>query len=123
MGYPNVSGIFSLGLTAEKYMELGKKEIEEYVLALRGYLQQRVKQVSGLSLQYDFSGENCSQIVRLIFDYDGGDFDRFLFAERVFLNTEKTKHGRSLRLGLHYYNDESDIDRFIEVIKKYERAG
>lgn len=90
-------------------------------MELRRYLEERISEVSGLRMQYSFEEENQSQIVRLLFEEGEEDFARWLASQGVQLNADMTQEGWSLRIGFHYYNNRADIERLVDVIKKYER--
>lgn len=119
MGYPNVAGIYSLGLVAENYLKLGGTNIEEYVNELRDYLINKIKLLQGISLQYTFQKNNLSQIIKLRIRNTGEDLFDCFAKNNIALNCEEENQEYVLRVGLHYYNNKEDIDHFIHVIKEY----
>lgn len=119
IGYPHIDGIYGVGMAAEHYNSMGRKEIEKYVCGLADYFRKRVETTEGISLKYDFPQENRCQIVYAIVgnsvNIDDKDFkDAKVFAH--FSNTNE-KAGRGIRVSFHYYNNEEDIDRFFKVIE------
>lgn len=123
IGYPHADGIYGLGLVAEQNTLLGMKNIEEYVLSLADEFRIRAENTRGIHLTYDYPDKNRSQIVSITLD-DGvkitdGDFE----AAKVFAHImAKSDGGREIRVGLHYYNNLDDIDRFFRVIEAKRKA-
>lgn len=120
LGYPNVAGIYALSLVAEKYLELGGEKIEQYLLHLRTYLEERLKTVSGVDSKYAFRGKNRSQIVYLNAFAAESLSHECLQREGLFCDVHERdeKNETELRIGLHYYNNEEDIDRAIAILQK-----
>jgi len=118
LGYPNVAGIYALSCVAQKYQELGGNNIERYLMHLRDYLEERVKETTGISMKYNFEEAQKSQIVYLKFYGESPLTHEMLQEAGVFCDVHETdsRHETELRIGLHYYNNEQDIDRFIETI-------
>lgn len=120
LGFPNVSGIYGLGLVAERYCALGAQTIERYLAELRSYLCQQVELTSGLRLRYHFRQENQSQIVCLLADSTLHITDQQLWQRRAVcdLKGSDSQTGELiLRVALHYYNTKEDIDRLILAIQ------
>ena len=120
LGFPNVSGIYGLGLVAERYCALGAQTIERYLAELRSYLCQQVELTSGLRLRYHFRQENQSQIVCLLADSTLHITDQQLWQRRAVCDLKGSDPQTGeliLRVALHYYNTKEDIDRLILAIQ------
>ena len=92
----------------------------EYVMALADAFRQRVRNTDGIQMGYIFPKQNHSQIIpiRLAPQIDVADAD--FRAAKVFAHTAPpdAEGWREMRIGLHYYNNKEDIDRFFSVIDK-----
>ncbi len=120
-GYPNVSGIYGIGKVAERYMELGKDDIHRYILSLNHYLEEKVRDIDGVTFWSDFPEENRSGIMILVLDdtvkATNEDFVRAKVKAHI-SSGELYGAKRAMRISVHYYNDTTDIDRLVEVLKK-----
>lgn len=120
-GYPDMPGIYGLFLTSEAYQRLGGELIEDYLMDLRHYLVKKIEETPGVSLYYQFDDKNCSQIVHVLLDgaYEVA-YDSFREAG-VMCNAYEDEKGTGLRIGLHYYNNEEDIDKLFAVISNAKK--
>lgn len=118
LGFPTVSGIFGLGIAAEKYSELGRGDIRDYVFGLQDYLRSKVEAAKDISLLYDFPQENRSAIAVLLFEPGAAVSNEMLRGAKVIASLKPFDgEGRQImRVGLHYYNNKEDIDGLFEVI-------
>lgn len=114
MGYPNVIGIFCLGLAAERYLQLGSEDIEKHVEELHRYLLQKTDG-SSLKPVYRFSEKNRGSIVYLRTDCSPDRLRGFLSEKKIFVDF----HGDSIRISLHYFNNKRDIDRLVDAVEMY----
>lgn len=118
LGYPNVSGIYALGLVAEHYLALGAKEIEERVLSLAEFAAREGAKLPGATVRGFYPRrENRSAIVTLVLD---GRYEPDAVALRkkgIAVPVRRTEEGAELRLSLHYYNTKEDISRLLEALK------
>lgn len=120
-GYPNVSGIFGLSLVAKKFCELGKKDVEEYIVSLMDYLQAQVEELPGVHFWSDYPKENRSGIAILCFDENVSLTNEDLEKAHIVAHIRDGKmygYPKAMRIGAHYYNNLSDIDQLVDVIKK-----
>ena len=117
-GYPNVSGIFGLSLVSKRYNELGRKDVEDYILHLNKYLEDKVKDIEGIHFWSDYEMDNRSGIVILCFDKEVN--------KQKLIDNNIIAHVRdggmygypvAMRIGLHYYNNEEDIDCLVNALK------
>ncbi len=120
LGYPNVAGIYALGLVAQRYLKLGKENIEIYVLALQDYLEKNVATIPGACMGAYYPQKNKSSISNILLD------DRFdlqpstLKKNGVFLDVrDGAPYNKKyyMRVAIHYFNNTNDIDRLLNVIK------
>ena len=120
LGFPTVSGIYGLGLSSAKYLELSADDIAEYVLGLGDYLKERIDTAKGVRLAYDFSRENRSGIHVLCIDEENGVTGEKLLAAGIGAGVKpgSTQGTQEMRVALHYYNNKEDINRLIDVIGK-----
>jgi len=125
MGGLHNSGVYSVRLVIEHYLELGKEDVQNYILDLVEYCYQKANACPFTSLAYPFSPENRSGIVVLhvhgkyklsaqqlknrgvVVPVNGG-----LFPDRGAPNPNY-----SIRMGIHYYNNKEDIDKFFTAIE------
>lgn len=118
IGHQHIDGIYGLSLVAAQNTALGMDTIENYVLDLADYFRQRVRETKSLRLMYDFAPENCSQIICLRLDATLNITDAIFEKSGVFVSVKPTEVDgeQEIRVGLHYYNNKADIDRFFDVI-------
>lgn len=123
IGHQHSDGIYGLGLVAAKNTALGMKDIERYVLALGDYFRRCAEETEGVTLTYVFSPENRSQIISVQLDSVLKVTDADFRTAKVFthLGVPDADGLREIRVGLHYYNNRGDIDRFFAVIRKNNR--
>ncbi len=125
MGGLHNSGVYCVRLVIEHYLELGKEDVQNYILNLVEYCYQKAENCPVTSLVYHFAPENRSGIVVLsvpgkyrlstqqlkdrgvIVPVNGG-----LLPDRGTPNLNY-----SIRLGIHYYNNKEDIDKLFAAIE------
>ena len=117
MGYPNVAGIYGLGLAAEHYLALGAQNIADYVGSLYEALSEKVKASAGMRLRWEFPKQNRSGLVYLDTDCPAQALQQYLEEQNIVVDQK----GDSLRISLHYFNNLEDIDRLIDAVKRYRR--
>ncbi|MBR0373810.1 MAG: aminotransferase class V-fold PLP-dependent enzyme [Mogibacterium sp.] len=118
LGWPNVCGIYGLGIQADNYNKLGKYDIKEYVDGLVAYAIEQGKGIDGIRRAYDFAPERQSEI--LVFEVDEDvdmtpeDFEK----ENVKTHLQYSLSGRLLiRLGIHMFHTRDDIDAVMRVFR------
>ncbi len=125
MGGLHNSGVYCVRLVIEHYLELGKEDVQNYILDLVEYCYQKTDACSFTSLAYRFAPENRSGIVVLsvpekyklktqqlkdrgvIVPVNGG-----LLPDLGALNSNY-----SIRMGIHYYNNTEDLDKIFAAIE------
>jgi cysteine desulfurase / selenocysteine lyase len=101
--------LHAMGASADRMLEIGPAAIEARVLQLADQARARLR---NLGAQVT---DTCSQIVTAKFDdRDVSALARDLKARRVIV---AARHG-FLRVSPHFYNNESDLDRLDEELRK-----
>lgn len=126
MGGLHNSGVYCVRLVIEHYLELGKEDVQNYILDLVAYCYKKADDCPFTSLVYRFAPKNQSGIVVLrvpgkyrlstrqlkergiIAPVNGGSLP-----DRGAPNSDY-----SIRLGIHYYNNKEDIDKLFAAIEE-----
>lgn len=117
LGYPTVSGIYGLGLTAAKYLDFGGTLIHRYVNELSTYLLQGVAAIEGIQPCYSFTSEEKSAIHLLSISGSRTITDEMQRKAKTAVNIRTASDGNTYaRISLHYYNNLEDIDRFLTLV-------
>ena len=119
-GSHNFTAVEGLTRTIDAYLRLGGKDIEAYVLSLADYAYERAASLPDVSILGDFESSHRSNIVTFLFPQNWT-------VTRDYLNT----HGIAAmplgpgrcRIGIHYYNNREDIDRFFDCLEEAGRSG
>jgi len=118
-GYPNAPGIYAMGLVAQRYNTLGGQAIGDYTLSLAEEIRCQAARRPGLVIWSDYPPENLSQIVILTADSSYTlTPDAFLAPGVCAMVREGSAYGApyALRLGVHYYNSQADIDALFAAL-------
>lgn len=122
LGYPTASGIYGIGMVAEKYNELGGKDIEDYVMGLMDYLYKKINSVDGVEILNIYDKINRASIANIIIDKKLGITDQKLKKAKIFAHVKDFNEYKQLtRVSLHYYNNEDDIDRLCKFFEQSAR--
>ena len=124
-GTPPIAEVVGLGSAIDFLQNIGMEKIEEKSLNLTRYLQSELLKIEGVKL---LSHNNSNSIVSFVID-EISPFDIGLLlgqkgvCVRVGKHCAEPLHQRfgvdsSIRVSLGLYNDESDIDKFIDALKK-----
>lgn len=116
LGYPNVSGIYALGLVAARYLALGAKEVEERVLSLVEYIAAQAPKYEGVQVEHLYVKEERSGIIALLAAPSYCLSTEALRQNGVAASVRKTEEGFLLRLSVHYYNTTQDVDRLLHAM-------
>jgi len=104
-------GLYGLSETIRTYNRLGGEEIQNYIFSLSEYLYEKVSQTDNLYIVYPYDKEHISNIV-FVGSKNGITDERIKnFGIRI-----KTSGNDKLRVGIHYYNNKSDIDKLISCL-------
>ncbi|NLT57808.1 MAG: aminotransferase class V-fold PLP-dependent enzyme [Clostridiales bacterium] len=119
LGYPCAPGIFGMGDVARRYLELGAKDIEAYVLGLTDYLYEQVQGNPHIRYISHYPEPHRSALAFLEVPGDAG----VTGASLKQLGVQTTVHGASapgepttLRVACHYVNNREDIDRLLAAL-------
>lgn len=111
-GMLNFPSIFGMGASVNLALELGPRRVEGRVLELAGKVGS-VLRSAGAKLASDEGPHFNSPIVSARFpDRDAAALARSLKENRILVSA---RHGY-LRVSTHYYNNESDIERFAQAL-------
>ena len=114
-GMVDFPSLYALEAAVDTLFDIGPRVAEAYVMRLTETLRQAMRAMPGTSLYSDeFPATGPSPITAVRF----ADRDVAALSSRL-----KTEHGiltsarcGRLRLSLHFYNDENDIDRLLSVL-------
>lgn len=117
LGYPNVCGIYGLGLVAEQYSAFGAETVRGYVMALGERLKSGLSDIEGARFYYDFSSRERSAIFWIALASADALTTDALAAQGVRLTVHSRRTGeKRLRVAIHYYNNEADIDALLGAL-------
>lgn len=116
-GSLNWVGLRGLEQSLNIYLELGKDDIEEYILSLVDYLYESVAKSKKLRLVGPFPEENRSGIVYIKLPKKWELNDKILRENGI---RAHATNNSAIRVGIHFFNNKEDIDRLIEFLESYE---
>jgi cysteine desulfurase/selenocysteine lyase len=104
-----------MGASVEMMLEIGPRAIEERVIQLAAMTRDVLRRAGG-TLAADYCDTHCeSPVLTARFEgRDAGQLVRDLHARKVQVAARKG----NLRVSPHFYNDESDLDRFEQELKR-----
>mgnify|MGYP000680806888 CR=1 FL=1 len=112
-GHHDHEAFIRLQTALERQMEMGQEAILEEVHKLVNYTREQL-QLKGLGSIYTFEGREAGSIL-------------FVEGDQSTLNALEEKkvlaaaRGKGIRIGLHYYNNFEDVDRFVEIYSELKR--
>lgn len=109
-GHPPFAGVFSLGAALDLIREIGIQRIADRILELVHYLHEKLDE-AGIWVLSTRDEEHMSGIAVVDVD-EPKEVVAGLRDRGIFVSTR----GQGIRVSLHYYNDVSDIDRFVEAL-------
>jgi selenocysteine lyase/cysteine desulfurase len=112
-GTLNLAGITALGSSLEMLLEIGIERIFERITGLNDMISSGLAK-RGLPIISPTESGHRSGILSFVPEDAGGLF-RYLLKEKVLA----AQRGNALRLSPHFYNNESDVERFFEVLDGY----
>ena len=98
------------------YMELGRDDVEAYILSLVDYLYEQLESVEQVSVLGNFEKKYRSGIVYINFPAHWELNNDIMAAHGIRAN----RSGNAIRTALHYYNNKADIDKLVAFLKSYE---
>ena len=98
------------------YMELGRDDVEEYILSLVDYLYEQLADVPQVSVLGNFEKKYRSGIVYINFPAHWELNNEIMAAHGIRAN----RSGNAIRTALHYYNNKADVDKLVAFLKGYK---
>ena len=98
------------------YMELGRDDVEAYILSLVDYLYEQLESVEQVSVLGNFEKKYRSGIVYINFPAHWELNNDIMAAHGIRAN----RSGNAIRTALHYYNNKADIDKLVAFLKSYK---
>ena len=125
MGGLHNSGVYSVRLVIERYLDLGKEDVQNYILDLVERCYQKADECPYTSLAYRFAPENRSGIVVLRVPGKYKISTQRLKERNVIVpvngglqpNRGAPCSDYSIRAGIHYYNNKEDIHKMFAAIE------
>jgi Selenocysteine lyase len=117
-GSLNWIGLKGIEQSMKLYLELGKQDVEDYILGLTQYLYDRTHELNAVKLVGPFLEKNRSGIVFLTFPEEWKLSDREVQEAGIRLHVATPS---SMRVSLHYYNNREDVDKLIDYLKSLEK--
>lgn len=123
-GTPNVAGVIGFGYIIKYLMDIGFDNIHRYELELKDYLVKRLKEIKEVTI---YNGHSKSGIVTI--NYDGiFPQDLSIYLDKYNICTRAGNHCAKIlkeeihikntcRISLYFYNNKSEIDKLIDVLK------
>lgn len=125
-GTQNIPSILSLRPALDFIESIGIERIESRLSHLTHYLFAKLKQLPGIEFAPGMGTSNCAfgyGIIAFRFqDVSSIDIGLALDSDNIFVRTGDHCVGKAeqntdfVRISLHVYNNESDIDRFVDVM-------
>jgi selenocysteine lyase/cysteine desulfurase len=115
LGCPHFAGIFALGASCSRFMEIGTLEIEERVLELNRSLTRQLTG-AGFNVLSPLKNESARSAQTLLAADKPKRLTEYLFSQGISV-TEKPQ---GIRISTHLFNDEEDIARLISALKNKE---
>lgn len=110
LGHPPFPGIFALGASLDLIQEIGIKKISERILELTRYLHDRLD-ARGPWVLSTRDEPHLSGITVVAVE-DAPAVVENLREQGIMVSAR----GEGIRVSVHYYNDRSDIDRFVAAL-------
>jgi len=108
-GMPAFPCLYAMDAALTEFLEIGPERIERRVLELTAILHERLREVGRVTVLHKDSPITAAHFP----DIDPAILVRRLKEERILASA---RHG-CLRLSVHFYNDETDIEKLISVLK------
>jgi selenocysteine lyase/cysteine desulfurase len=116
VGCPHFAGIFALGGSLELLAELGQPAVEARVGELTEYLHERVS-AAGFTIASPRDRARRAGITILRVDGAAAWVDALARAGIIV-----SPRGAGIRVALHVFNNEADVDRLVEALSQLRRA-
>ncbi len=116
LGHPPFAGVFALGAALDLIQEIGIERIAERIIELVRYLHDELDK-AGMWVLSTRDEAHLSGIALV-----AADEPHAVVAELRKRGIVVSTRGEGIRVSLHYYNDTSDIDRFVEALAEITGA-
>jgi cysteine desulfurase/selenocysteine lyase len=113
LGCPHFAGIFALGASVARFLEIGTEEIEERVLELNRSLTHQLIE-AGWRVLSPLRSEATRSAQTLLAAEEPKRLTEYLFARGIAV-TEKPQ---GIRISTHLFNNEEEIARLITALKE-----
>jgi cysteine desulfurase/selenocysteine lyase len=116
-GSLNWIGLKGIEQSAKLYLKLGKDQVNDYILSLTKYLMRSAEGLGSVDIVGPFPEENLSGITYLTFPEKWGLTDESMRGNGIRVHVASPT---SMRVSLHYYNNEEDVDKLMDFLKSCE---
>ncbi|KJS20978.1 MAG: hypothetical protein VR72_12570 [Clostridiaceae bacterium BRH_c20a] len=113
IGSLNYSAVYGMNAALDMILDIGIEKIENRILQLVNLLRQALKEL-GLVITSP-GNKNMSGIVAFECVKIPSELYKYLVDNKIYVSLRKDQ----IRISIHFYNDENDIDKFIEIMKKF----
>ena len=123
-GTQNIEGVIGYGEAIDYIKKIGIDNIEEYVLNLKKYLVDKLKEVKNINIyNEDVEGSTLTFNINNIFAQDVAIYlDKYNIAVRSGEHCAKKLDDElgiknTVRVSLYFYNNKEDIDKLVNALK------
>lgn len=116
MGCPAFPGIFALGAAISYLDGIGRDRIQSRVLQLNTVLTSAMRHEGFEVLSPSGSGRSGQTLIAMD---DPGAVTEFLRGEGILV----TQKPQGIRVSTHFYNNDDDIAKFVDALKKYRDSA
>ncbi|MDJ0942292.1 MAG: aminotransferase class V-fold PLP-dependent enzyme [Kiloniellales bacterium] len=123
----NYAAVIGLGVAVDYALGWGLEAIEDRVVKLAHHLRLRLDEELGLPV-YDLGQRKCGIVTTALPGIEAAEVRRRLHAQSINsshstpdstrIDAEKRRLPDLLRLSVHYYNSEDEIDRLIQALRE-----
>lgn len=114
LGCPHFAGIFAIGASVERFLEIGTQRVEARVLELNRSLTEQLNE-TGWQVLSPLKEEAARSAQTLLAAGEPKQLTEYLFSRGIAV-TEKPQ---GIRISTHLFNNQEDIARLIEALKLY----
>jgi len=111
-GTLNFQGIHALGKSVSYLNRVGMDNVESRILSLSRHLYERLKKLN----KKIWTPKGTESPIVSFMQEGAVELARRLMSEKIKV-TGREAHGSHMRVSVHFYNNEEDIDRFIQKLQ------
>jgi selenocysteine lyase/cysteine desulfurase len=112
-GATNMHGVYGLGASIDRFLEIGMDRIEKRILTITDLLEKGLEALGYTITSPRKSGERSGIIC-----FAGSDKDpESIMQELLDSGVAASVREGSIRLSPHFYNDAGEVERFLEILK------